>query len=518
MLGRSFVDSDTAEAAKWFERTRKLAADKLPDSLGLAAASYGWQARAEAKRGHLDEALDLYLTQAATGDPTASRSLRVVAGRMLADAKKAEKAVRAPRSRAVLTAYVVSRWDGEMWDGTDGPTAGANLLAALKAAKVEKAEGAERIAWAAYRGGDFAAAEAWLGRVGEKTPMGEWVRAKLLIRAGRLAEAEGALEAVRGNLPPGLKDEDDLYDAYDVNAALAVRPRASGELGFLRLAQGQFQESLLALLRGGYWTDAAYVAERVLTPDELKNLVDRRYGPELAAKYKAEEESDLYAGLVEPSEERIAYRIRYLLGRRLARSGLYSEATPYLPAPAREHLRDFADALAAGREAGRSGDERARRLLRAACLARYRGMEMFGTEIEPDWSVYGGSYDTGSYFEERAKPEKHPHSLPGKEEAKRVRASAVDPFKRYHYRFRAAALGVEAAAHFPEGSNDKAVTLAGAGLWIKALDPQAAQPIYKMLTSCCTKTQVGKEAVRIKWFPTVNVCPADTRPKEGEPN
>src|SRR6185436_18069299 len=112
----------------------------------------------------------------------------------------------------------------------------------------------------------------------------------------------------------------------------------------------------------------------------------------------------------EPSDERIAYRVRYLLGRRLARSGRYSEAAAYLPGAARAHLRDFADSLTTGREAGRSDDERARRLLRAACLARYRGMEMFGTEIDPDWSAYGGSFDTGSFYDERANPGKHPHT------------------------------------------------------------------------------------------------------------
>lgn len=513
MLGRSYVDGDADSAARYFERTRKLASEKLADSLGLAAASYGWQARAELKRGRLEPALDLYLTQGATGDAMAARSVRVVAGRMLADPKLAEKAVRTSRNRAVLVAYVVSRWEHDQWDGTDGETAGRNLLAALQAAKVEKVEGSDRLAWVAYRSGDFAAAEAWLGRGSEKTPMGEWIRAKLLVRAGKLAEAKNLLESVRGNLPAGLIDEDDLYDAYDARADLAARPRASGELGFLRLAQGQFQEALIALLHGGYWADAAYVAERVLTLDELKNLADRRYTREIAAKYKPLEEGNsfLYAGLADFPDERAAYQLRYLLGRRLARSGRYPEAQDYLPAARREQLRDFTNSLANGRNPARPGDERARSLLRAACLARYRGMALFGTEVDPDWFVNGGSYDSSPVYEIRSDKELHPHTRPTKEETTRVRASAVEPDKRYHYRFRAAFLGVEAASLFPEGSNDKAVTLAAAGTWIKALEPQSADPIYKLLVRCCAKTQVGKEAARIKWFPTVNACPADTR-------
>jgi hypothetical protein len=518
MLGRSYVDSDADSAAKYFERTRKLASDKLADSLGLAAASYGWQARAELKRGRLEPALDLYLAQSATGDPLAARSVRVVAGRMLADPKLAEKAVRTSRGRAVLAAYVVSRWENEGWDGTDGETAAKNLLAALQTAKVEKAEGADRLAWVAYRSGDFAAAEAWLGRGAGKTPAGEWIRAKLLVRAGKLAEAKNLLESVRGDLPLGLKDEDDLYDAYDVEAPVAARPRANGELGFLRLAQGQFQEALIALLHGGYWTDAAYVAERVLTLDELKTLADRRYTGEVAAKYKPANEGFqyLYAGLADFPDERAAYQLRYLLGRRLARSGRYPEAQEYLPAARREQLRDFTNSLANGRNPARPDDERARSLLRAACLARHRGMALFGTEVDPDWFAYGGSYDSGSVYQARAAKERHPHTQPTREETTRVRASAVEPDKRFHYRFRASLLGVEAASRFPDGSNDKAVTLAAAGTWIKALEPQSADPIYKLLIHCCAKTQVGKEAARIKWFPTVDACPADTRSSNGE--
>lgn len=518
MLGRSYVDGDPAAAVKHFERTRKLAAEKLADSLGLAAASYGWQARAELKRGQLDAALDLYLRQAATGDPQASRSVRVVAGRMLADPKLAEKAVRTSRGRAVLAAYVVSRWDDESWDGTDAATAGKSLLAALQATKTEKVEGADRIAWAAYRSGDFEAARTWLGRTSAKSAMGEWIRAKLLIRDGKLAEAKNVLEAARADLPPGLKDEDDLYDAYDVSAPLAARPRADGELGFLRLAQGQFQEALIALLHGGYWADAAYVAERIFTVDELKTLVDRRYGPETAAKAKRGEEGYdyLYAGLGELSEEEAASRLRYLLARRLARTGRYGEVQAYLPAARREAYRDFTESLSDGRNPARPKDERARRLLRAACLARYQGMALFGTEVDPDWFVWGGAYDTGSFAEMRAAKERHPRTRPTKEELARLRASATEPEKRFHYRYRAAALGVEAASLFPEGSNDKAVALAGAGTWIKGLEPQSADPIYKMLVRCCAKTQVGKEAERLKWFPTVNACPADTRAKPGE--
>ena len=41
-----------------------------------------------------------------------------------------------------------------------------------------------------------------------------------------------------------------------------------------KLAGRDYAEALRLLLRAGYWEDAAYVAERVLTVDELKAVVD----------------------------------------------------------------------------------------------------------------------------------------------------------------------------------------------------------------------------------------------------
>src|SRR5262249_4079969 len=81
MLGRALVDSDPPTAVHWLERSRELAAQGVADPLGLAAASLGWQARAEMNRRRFDEALKLYLQQHQTGDPTALQSIREVAGK-----------------------------------------------------------------------------------------------------------------------------------------------------------------------------------------------------------------------------------------------------------------------------------------------------------------------------------------------------------------------------------------------------------------------------------------------------
>ncbi|NIO39120.1 MAG: hypothetical protein GTO41_02305, partial [Burkholderiales bacterium] len=46
-----------------------------------------------------------------------------------------------------------------------------------------------------------------------------------------------------------------------------------GELGVVRLSRGEYAEAL-GLLQNQFWADAAYIAERILTVDELIVFVD----------------------------------------------------------------------------------------------------------------------------------------------------------------------------------------------------------------------------------------------------
>src|SRR5581483_11580453 len=59
------------EARRRFRETREDAAAGLPDPLGLAAASRGWEARLALHASDYVEAVHLYLAQAATGDDSA---------------------------------------------------------------------------------------------------------------------------------------------------------------------------------------------------------------------------------------------------------------------------------------------------------------------------------------------------------------------------------------------------------------------------------------------------------------
>jgi hypothetical protein len=513
MLGKLAAEKDPATAVRWFERTRELAAKDFADPLGLAQASFGWQARAEIARRQPEAALKLYLLQEKAGEPTAVDSIRRVCGKAAGDPAALQRLARSAEARPVFTAWVLSVWTREDYDGPLDPEPARKWLAALRAAGVTKADGADRLAWAAYRAGDFNAAEDWLKRAPADAPMARWIRAKLLLRAGKVAEAEALLAQAAAALPASAVPGHDTWSAYDNGVQPALRPRAEGELGAARLTRGEYPAALDSLVRGGYWTDAAYVAERVLTIDELRAYVDKTWPAALAAHYdpKAESPADdkgeawgpTDAGLVPVPDARAAYD---------------ADAQSYLPKPWQAPADALRQALAAGRDEKRPAPDRARSLFRAACLTRHQGLELLGTELEPDWHIWEGSYEVDPFAAARADAKTHQQLGPSKDETARVARSRVEPAKRFHYRYLGADLARSAAELLPDGSPEKAGMMATAGTWLKNRDPKAAQPFYDALLSCCADTDLARKAKRLKSIPTTDVCEGDTKPKSEEGN
>ena len=526
MLGKLQSEKDPAAAVRWFERTRELAGKGFSDPLGLAQASFGWQARAELARRQPDAALKLYLLQEKAGEPTAVDSIRRVCGKAAGDPEALQRLARSADARPVVTAWVLSVWTREDYEGPLDPEPARKWLAALRAAGVTKADGADRLAWTAYRAGDFNTAEEWLKKAPADAPMARWTRAKLLLRAGKVAEAEPLLAQAAAALPPSALPGHDTWDAYDNGVQPAIRPRALGELGAARLARGEYTPALDALVRGGFWTDAAYVAERVLTIDELRAYVDKTWPADLAALYgpnannPGEGEGNVWgitdAGLAPAPDARIAYDLRYLLGRRLIRAGQHADAQAYLPKPWQAPADALRQALTAGKDDKQPAQERARNLFRAACLARHQGLELLGTELEPDWFLWDGEYEVDPFTVGRANAKTHKQLGPTKDEAARVARSRAEPEKRFHYRYLGADLARSAAGLLPEGSPEKASILASAGTWLKNRDAKAAQPFYDALLSCCGETDLGRKAKRLKSIPTTDVCEGDTKLKREE--
>ena len=523
MLGKTeLLAKRPAEAVHWLQRTREIAGQKgFEDSLGLAAASLGWEARAERDLGHFDKALVLYARQAQGGDPLAASSVRFVARQALEAGPEALAPIaRSAEARGVLTAFLVSDASApwEMWEleeqegatGDDAPQTGAHVsawLAALQKAGIKEVEGADRIAWAAYQGGDFAAARQWLDRAPADAPMGRWIRAKLLLRDGQLAEAQKLLDQAAATLPSPQLTEDEVlrHSEGEAGGKIATPSLASGESAVLLTTQGKYTEALDRFLKSGFWVDAAHLAESVLTVDELKAYVDAHW-PASLVKDLPEEWYSYDEGLETAPSNRVALDIRYLLGRRLVRAGRYDEAQRYLPAAMETPLNTLRASLLQGEDARQPADRRAAALFRAACVSRKQGMELMGTELDPDWFLLEGQYEMTDHTQQMEGRAENPHLKPGPGEMQKMEGSRPEPDLRFHYRYRAAELAREAAGFLPDGSDQKARYLATAGTWLKARDAEAARPFFKALVDCCSTTKLGQEAQRVKWFPEVPEC------------
>jgi LysM repeat protein len=567
MLGKASEEDEPDKAVQYFKQVRELARHGFADSVGLAAASLGLEARVCLQQKKYDRAIELYLEQLSTGDPTAGPSLISTAAEVLQKGPDVLRPLAVnPRTQRVLTAYVISR-HRNLWFAvdTDNPServrpglkadASRAWLEAVEAAEVRDVESAAKLGLAAYQNNDMPLAWRWIKRA-PGSPVGQWLQAKLLLHDGKAAQAAELLASVAHAFPIEPPSTNRIgggqfKDLLSIEASGNRPPQISadrqvlGELGVLRLARREYVQSLDALLNAGFWMDSAYIAERVLTLDELKTYVDG-YWPPVPPEQVAEE-NEKY-GQSEVSPVLLRTQIRYLLARRLMRSFRGDEAREYYPAEWMPQYLVLAQALRTGWDEALPADQRAKALFLAAMITRTNGMELIGTEVEPDWRVHAGDYQEGVTVSIRATNENARALVASEDELDRARRHKADPELRWHYRaqagvlaweaaklmpdnfqdatrmlltggrwldscgaegadtlyFQAAALAWEAAKLMPDNSEDTARFLCVAGSWIKYRDPKKADIFYKALVRRNHKTAIGMEADRIRWFPRLD--------------
>jgi hypothetical protein len=495
MLGRSWQDEEPARAVDCFRLVRTLASASFHDSLGLALSSLGWEARAELDRWRFEEAAVLYLTQSVAGDARAVVSLQLVAHELVTGfAHRMPEIAAIPVLQRLATAYLVSR---------DGNTrvfdeASDQWLEAVQQAGVGKIAGADRLAWLAYRRGKPEVAQQWLEHAAPGSITARWLAAKLMLRQGKRHEAQVLLDAVTREIEAVSRDKLPSFAVTDEAAGDRPASRPAGELAALLMVDGRYAEAFDLLVRHGWRTDAAYVGERVLTLDELRRYVDERL-PDSERVAKPGTQAGADSDGTRDAEDQ-AMMWRHLLARRLARAGALDASIPYFPPPWRERMEEYRQRLVTGRNTTLAVGTRAAALWRAARIARYWGLELFGTEVSPDWSLYEGYYELG-YVEDRISPHREQAEFIGTDEVARTVSQVPQPGKRFHYRYVAADLAWEAARLMPNESTLTARVLCEAGLWLKDRDPKAADRFYKALVKRCGTTDLGREADRLRWFP-----------------
>ena len=488
-----------AEAQRWFRLVRDLAASGWPDPLGLAAESYGWEARAALDAGEPAEAARLYLRQYSTGDATASASLRRVT-RQLLEPKLDTEAARDPLLRSLMIGYIVSRVGNSLFDDEPGPPFARwaiELAAPIEQSGANAIAEADRLAWLAYEGGQFELAARWAKLAPADATMARWIRAKLALRAGDTAEGARLLDRVAA--------------APDLD--LGMRAAANAELGRARLALGDFENALAAWLHGGHWQDAAYVAERLLTAEELKAFVTTHAPPAAIKPPTGTAENGWYRRGYRWLPDNLGTALRHLLGRRLAREGRVEEAEPYFPEALRPTLHAYGADVRTGFDAERPAAERAAAFWRAAQTAREHGLELLGTELDPDWYIWGAQYATAPSAELRQESAGNKSRTFAMHETERDRLEQLRiPTRRFHYRYRAADLASWAAALLPNDDEQTAAILWQAGRWLAGRDPEAADTFYRLLVVRCPHTTLGRRAATYHWLPD----PAPSAPEQDD--
>jgi hypothetical protein len=504
MLGRSWETEDPKKARDFYERVRALVAQGFPDPVGLATSSIGWEARLALRANEFETALDLFLQQYAADDRGSAQSLQVALARAVRIGPRALTPLALnPQTRKLVTAYLISR---HRWDEPTSSEIHGNIKAWLEAvekAGVKDVESAEQFALAAYQADEMELAIRWVNRAGN-SPTAQWLTAKLLLRAGKVTKATAILSQIVDSFPTEEPTNDvtgafadglsvpDSSEYVNIPAGRYIR----GELGALRLSRREYTQALDLLLRGNFSEDAAYVADRVLTIDELKSYVDENW-PAITPS-PDENKSDATKKFEQTISE-----IRYLLARRLARESHIAEARPYYP-PEWVPLADqLTQTLTTGWDESLAADQRAQAFAAAAFIARTNGMELLGTEAAPDWHLYGGSFE-GTVTADARTNQEAIAIVASADELKRNANNKTDPDSRFHYRYQAAALAWEAAKLMPNNSDETARILCTAGSWLKAREPLLADRFYKALVRRCRKTAVGAKADEIRWFPELD--------------
>lgn len=493
MLGKmAFKEKRADDAAHYFHTCRKLAADGFYDSESLAADSLGQEALLYYEDDPL-RALSYYVKQYRLREPTAFGSIVWTTRAILqSDAKTYALAVRDDDARYIISSYILSGRAGRdqstlrLWLQT---------LTDFSKTNIGLDEGA--IAWMAYQLGDFDTAREWCKRFPYGT-YSKWIRAKLHLRDGEIKEAAELLSPLFQ--PTHLR----TYMWYQ--GALTPDYRIPGELGTLLTQLEDYTEALNVFLYAGHVHDAAYLAERILSIDELKAFVDanwefREEDDDTLPEYFYRDHHDKYRS---HDVQRIVQTrfIRSLLARRLVRAERWDEATAYFPSDQRKYYTAYLERVRRGYDLELSTETRANAFWEAACIMLHKGRTLMAF----DMNTIGREY-TDNYFVEREsyKPSALVHVLKSETERFDQHRSPYDDsgWERVNsnYRYRAADLAWWACSLMPNNDEETARRLLTAGWWVAHHDAKAGERFYQALYLRCPDTELGKAAKKKNWLP-----------------
>ncbi len=464
MLGKACLDKDPKRSVDCFKKVPELAGEGFEDSLGLSEISLPWQAHAETLAGQYVEAIHHYAALAlvvATSE-MARQSLSWTCSKAIASQSIELELVRDPLCCRVMMAYALYAGASRQW-----------LDAVERLDPRGKTLGAEKLAWAAYNGGNMERAGRWLKRADPNDQTARRVRAKLLLREGKIDEA---IELLR-KLAPEIERPNEPYS----------------ELGVLYLGKGKFVKALDAFLQGrNPGRESYYIAVCILTVDELELFIKEHEGDPFFYSL----DSDYGRDPIDMLKDVLACRLAEE-GRWIDAAPLYTRTRSYCGSSASEIAKE----IEYGHDMQLAAEERAKHFFTAAKLVRDCGAGL----VAPEISYYqrtGIVAGPGEYDNHR-EPFVPPKGILAAtdEEIERVKRHLPQPNKHLHYRYKAAELMWECAQLLPDNDPLEAEALYLGGSYIAAKDPEAANRFYTALARRNPGLEIGREAEALRWFP-----------------
>ncbi len=507
------------EAVAGYQQVIDLVSAGNRDALGLAPAALGWVARRALDRGQRADAIELYYHQAMAGDAGAIGSLRQTIpypGDDEVTPDEWERLAARPLARQLVTARVLAAVspDTEFYYDLAPAEYVRTWVETVEAAGIASTEEAEQLAWAAYGNGDWEVARRWLAQVESRGALGHWLAGKLALRQGAVAEAAASFASALEGFPRPMEDArmPEPFDPSWTYVPADLNTFRTGQIwadfGEVKIAQSDFAAALDAFLRSGFREDAAYVAERLLSAEDLLAFVRERL-PVGAGAVVHRGYGDAF-DLAGADDGDVRSFVHYLLARRLGRERFFKDARDYYPPALTQVFDHYVEQFRIGADTTRPAPERAEALWQAAQVHRTLGMELFGAEGAPDYACYGGSFVGDDIAEIRARGvnawgREFAPGLPVTDRELTLTAeSEVDPSFRFHYRHVAAQLAWDACRLMPDGTDELARRLCTAGSWIRLRTPEQADRFYQALVRRAPATDLAKQAVEKKWFPDVD--------------
>jgi hypothetical protein len=304
-------------------------------------------------------------------------------------------------------------------------------------------------------------------------------------------------------------DELPLNVVIDPRHKTELTQRIQGEAGMLALANGEFAEALWRFEDGRYGAEALYVAECLMSVDELKSHVDRRRA---SGQPPVDFEKDYWENHENLEQE---------LASRLMRAGQFELGLQYLPDPLRGPAMNYVLLRRAAERTELDSRSRADCHWRSALAIREIGERILHAPYGLSWSSGGGGWYVGYGYYPRVRLGIPNDDIPapamkvigaGPEEKRRLLAWQSEHIEKPDLsvrdaRYAAFRHAMQAARLLPDNDPAGGLILQYAGNLLKYRDPKAANPAYVLLVTRFKATPYGQAALKSRWFSSDRIGP-----------